>query len=277
MAQDADKSSGLAILSNEPRRGGPVDGDPVCGRRQPSARADAAGARSLSEPLHAPLARPAIDWQRFGPELRTPLYAILGNVELLLDGTAGPLSAEARKCLGEVQTASRQLSRQVQTLLLWSELCAGEAHRDDAVLDLIALLRDMRATARAAALAIEPPDACLVVRGDRFWLRRLIEEILTLGGAAAPAIRLESRADGRALDFAWGDSCAGEAAPLQVALIEAIAQIQGVVAAATSNGLSLYWPAAGLPGAGAGADAPARPRRSERPSDRGRRPADGGD
>jgi hypothetical protein len=227
------------------------------------------------------MARHPIDWQRFGPELRTPLYAILGNVELLLDGTAGPLSAEARKCLGDVQTASRHLSRQVQTLLLWSELCAGDAHRDDASLDLIALLHNLRATARAAALAVEPPDACLVVHGDRFWLRTLMEEILALGGAsagvAAPVVRLESRADGKALDFAWRHFCPGEAAPLQVALIGAIAQVQGAVAAVTSNGLSLYWPAAGLAGLAAITDAPDHPLGSERPNDRVEDPPDGRD
>ncbi|MGH6901834.1 MAG: histidine kinase dimerization/phospho-acceptor domain-containing protein [Geminicoccaceae bacterium] len=191
--------------------------------------------------------RAPIDSRQFGHELRTPLHAILGNVELLLDGTAGPLSTEARKCVGEIQTASRQLSRQVKTLLLWSELRASDAGSDGATLDLIALLRDLRAAARAAALTIEPPDARLVVHGDRFWLQTLVGEILELGGAGnAPAIRLESRADGRSLDFSWRH-CAGEAVPLQVALIEAIAQIQGAAVALTSNGLSLYWPAARLP------------------------------
>jgi hypothetical protein len=191
--------------------------------------------------------RAAIDSRQFGHELRTPLNAILGNVELLLDGTVGPLSTEARRCVGEIQAASRQLSRQVQTVLLWSELRASDASSDRATLDLIALLRDLRAAARAAALAIEPPDARLVVHGDRFWLQTLVGEILQLGGpGSAPAIRLESRADGRSLDFSWRH-CAGEAGPLQVALIEAIAQVQGAVAALTSNGLSLYWPAARLP------------------------------
>jgi len=235
--------------------------------------------RGAGESAHELMARHPIDWQRFGPELRTPLHAILGNVELLLDGTAGPLSAEARKCLGEVQTASRQLSRQVRTLLLWSELCAGDAGREGAVLDLIALLQDLRATARATALAVEPPDACLVVQGDRFWLRTLLEEILALGGApsSAPALRLESRADGRSLDFAWGDFCAGEAAALQVALIEAIAQVQGAVAAVTSNGLSLYWPAARLAGPCATADAQGQPLEADGAHDRGDDPAAGDD
>jgi hypothetical protein len=200
--------------------------------------------------------RGAIDARQFGHELRTPLNAILGNVELLLDGTAGPLSTEARKCVGEIQAASRQLSRQVQTVLLWSELRASDASADGATLDLIALLRDLRAAARAAALTIEPPDARLVVYGDRFWLQTLVGEILQLGGAgSAPAIRLESRADGRSLDFSWRH-CAGEPGPLQVALIEAIAQVQGAVAALTSNGLSLYWPAARLAELDRGTNAP---------------------
>jgi hypothetical protein len=219
------------------------------------------------------MTRPTIDWQRFGPELRTPLHAILGNVELLLDGTAGPLSAEARRCLGEVQVASRQLSRQVQTLLLWSELCAVQGRSDEASLDLIGLLREVRATARDPVLAIEPADACLVVRGDRFWLRALIEQILALtgtwAGAAAPAIRLESRGDGRALDFAWRNFRAGESAPLQVALIEAIAHIQGAFPAVTSDGLSLYWPVAGLAGATGHPPVAARPNEGESPANVG--------
>jgi signal transduction histidine kinase len=214
-----------------------------------------------------------IDWRQFGHELRTPLNAILGNVELLLDGTAGPLSGEARKCLDEVQIASRQLSRQVHSLLLWSELRAGGVRRDVATLDLIALLREVRATTRAAALAIAPSDARLVVRGDPFWLQTLLAETLALCGAgenaSEPTIRLQNRPDGGCLAFSWRRFCAAEAGPLQVALIEAIAQIQGAAAALTSDGLSLYWPSPRLAAAGPAtaeraighADKPSRRRR----------------
>jgi His Kinase A (phospho-acceptor) domain len=190
-------------LINDLRQGVPVHGDPADGRRHAERRGRSALSTGAGEPSDRPTTRAPIDWRQFGHELRTPLHAILGNVELLLDGTAGPLSTEARKGLGEIQIASRQLSRQVRTLLLWSELRAGAADSDGATLDLIALVRDVRAAARAAALTIEPPDARLVVHGDRFWLQTLVGEILELGGARnAPAIRLESRADGRSLDFA---------------------------------------------------------------------------
>lgn len=181
------------------------------------------------------------------------MNGILGNVELLLDGSAGPLSADARACLGEVQIATRRLSRQVQILLLWSQLRASEANRDDATLDLIALIRDVGATGRTATLSIEPADARLIVRGQPFWLQALIGEIIELGAACerphAPTIRLETRNDGSALSFAWPHFCVADAGPLQIALIEAIAQMQGATAVLTSNGLDLYWPAAQLPGA----------------------------
>jgi signal transduction histidine kinase len=206
------------------------------------------------------MARHPVDWRQFSHELRTPLNAILGNVELLLDGSAGPLSGEARACLGEVQTASRQLARQVRILLLWSELSAGAPDRGGVALDLIALLREVRATAHLAPITIAPPDARLEVRGDPFWLQTLFAEVLGLGrgpgDASEPTIRLESRADGRALDFSWADFRAGEAAPSQVALIEAIAQGQGAAVTLNSSGLCLYWPSLRLAGPDAASGSP---------------------
>ena len=43
------------------------------------------------------------DWLQLGHELRTPLNAMLGNIELLLDGSAGPLAAPVRACIGDIQ------------------------------------------------------------------------------------------------------------------------------------------------------------------------------
>jgi His Kinase A (phospho-acceptor) domain len=83
-----------------------------------------------------------INWRQLSHELRTPLNAILGNTELLLDGSSGPLSAQARACLGEVQAAGRQLLRQVQLLLAWSELCVSKPELAEYRVDLIALVRE---------------------------------------------------------------------------------------------------------------------------------------
>jgi hypothetical protein len=204
-------------------------------------------------------ANPA-DLRQFSHELRTPLNVILGNVELLLDGSAGPLSAQARASLGEVQIACRRLSRQVQLLLLWLAVRGGGAERGESTLDLMALIRDVRAAGHADSAPIEPLDARLQIRGDRCWLQTLIREVLELAGAPrgplAPAVRLERGADGATLGFVWPDFCAAEVEPLQVALIESIAEVQGAAAAFTSNGIRLYWPAARLAAPPATTEAP---------------------
>jgi len=116
------------------------------------------------------------------------------------------------------------------------------------------LLREVRATTPAAALTIAPSDARLVVRGDPFWLQTLLAEILALcnvgESGSEPTIRLQNGADGGFLAFSWRRFCAAEAASLQVALIEAIAELQGAAAAVTPDGLSLYWPSTRLAAAG---------------------------
>jgi His Kinase A (phospho-acceptor) domain len=213
----------------------------------------------LGQPSDEPMPANPADLRQFSHELRTPLNVILGNVELLLDGSAGPLTAQARESLGEVQIACRRLSRQVQLLLLWLAVRGGGAERGESTLDLIALIRDARAAGHADSAPIEPFDARLQIRGDRCWLQTLIREILELAGARgplAPAIRLERGADGATLGFVWSDFCAAEVEPLQLALIESIAEVQGAAATLISNGIRLYWPAAQIAAPPATTEAP---------------------
>ena len=184
-----------------------------------------------------------IDWRQLSHELRTPLNAILGNVELLLDGSTGPLSAQARTCLGEVQVASHHLLRQVRMLLAWSELSVGEAKLTRSPIDLMALIRDALTTQCPDAARVEPRGASLHLWGDPFWLQMLVAEIIALDGAprAAPTVRLESHAGGRTLGFAWSGFCMARTGALHMALIEAIARLQGAAVARNSDGLSLHW------------------------------------
>jgi hypothetical protein len=204
--------------------------------------ADAAGsALSRADADRATCA--AVDWHQLSHDLRTPLNAILGNTELLLDGSSGPLSAQARACLGEVQIASRQLLRQVQLLLAWSELCAGQPKLTECRFDLIALVREA-CPERPGTVQVEPRDARLVVCGDRSWLQMLVAEIVALNGAngAAPALVLETGPGRSALRFAWPGFCAARTGALQIALIETVARLQGADVALNPDGLSLLWP-----------------------------------
>jgi hypothetical protein len=186
-----------------------------------------------------------IDWRQFSHELRTPLNAILGNVELLLDGSAGPLSAQARTCIGEVQVAGRQLLRQVRMLLAWSELSAGAPILERHPLDVIALIREVATTDCPNPPRVEPDDACFLLRGDPFWLRMLLAEIVALPGApdATATVRLESHAGARSLGFFWSGFCPDRTAALRLALIADIARLQGANVIPHSDGLILYWPA----------------------------------
>jgi signal transduction histidine kinase len=54
-------------------------------------------------------------------ELRTPANAILGHVELLLSGSIGPISAEMRTSLGEIQKAALALHTQLGKVIHLAE------------------------------------------------------------------------------------------------------------------------------------------------------------
>ncbi|MDH3663374.1 MAG: hypothetical protein OEU92_25725 [Alphaproteobacteria bacterium] len=60
-------------------------------------------------------------WLNLSHELRTPANAILGHVELLLSGSAGPLSSEMRSSLGDIQRAAVTLSTQIGEFINFAE------------------------------------------------------------------------------------------------------------------------------------------------------------
>ena len=56
-------------------------------------------------------------WLNLSHELRTPANAILGHVELLLSGAAGPLSQEVRASLGDIQQAASSLTGTISEMV----------------------------------------------------------------------------------------------------------------------------------------------------------------
>jgi signal transduction histidine kinase len=201
--------------------------------------AAASRAEAASRPAHA------IDWRQLSHELRTPLNSILGNVELLLDGSAGPLPAQALTWIAEVQVAGRALLLQVRLLLAWSELSASGPKPGGDPVDLIALVREALAVEGSRPAQITPRDACLPISGDPFWLRMLVTEVVACFGAseAAPKVRLETAAGHRSVRFLRPGFCAEQAGALRMALIESMARLQGAELAPEPDGLTLHWPA----------------------------------
>ena len=63
----------------------------------------------------------AAAWLNLSHELRTPANAIAGHVELLLSGSAGPLSADMRSNLGEIQRAAATLTATIGEIVRLAE------------------------------------------------------------------------------------------------------------------------------------------------------------
>jgi hypothetical protein len=196
---------------------------------------------------------PQLGPARLSHELRTPLNAILGNTELMLDGSAGPLSGEARACLDEIQAAGRRMLRQVQALLDLCDVRSRPAITGATAIDLIELLR----TAHAAALEpgrvlqIVPAQARYLVRGEPGSLGALAAAVIDLyrdDGQSSGPLQVTVRtcagagSDG-VLRIWWPSFDPDQLAALPTALIDAILDLYGGVAALTRDGLDLDWPA----------------------------------
>jgi len=63
----------------------------------------------------------AAAWLNLSHELRTPTNAIVGHVELLLSGSAGPLSSEMRASLGDIQHAAASLTARIGEIIRLAE------------------------------------------------------------------------------------------------------------------------------------------------------------
>jgi len=198
-------------------------------------------------------------------EIQTPLNAILGNIELLLDGSAGPLSAEARNCLEDVQIAARTLTVCARRLLLLVQAlgCRERAARQP--VDLLALLR-RRWPAQApgdGGQAATPP-AAVPLRADPGWLEVLADGIAELAGdapmpPAPPAITITRGPSEGLLRLKLTSPALDPraASPVQLALVEAVLRLHGGSLDRVLEGeLTMVWPQERVlwspPGAGRG-------------------------
>jgi hypothetical protein len=230
---------------SQPRGAGAGVGPATCGCAPPATPAGTA----TQDHCALPQLGPAL----LSHELRTPLNAILGNTELLLDGSAGPLSSEARACLGEIQAAGRRMLRQVQALLDLCDARSRPAITAAQTIDLIELLR----AAHAAALEpgrgfrIVPAQARYHVRGEPGELGVLAAAVVDMyrdDGQSSGPLQVTVRTcagpgSGDALRIWWPGFDPNQLAALPTALIQAILNLYGGMAALTRDGLELDWPA----------------------------------
>lgn len=217
------------------------------------------------------------DWLQLGHELRTPLNAMLGNIELLLDGSAGPLAAPVRACVGDIQMASRQLLRQLQPLLLLVQARTAGPIASGLPIDLLALVRQAAAGSAAAPhrCAAQGQDAfagrggprlpegtCLMMVGDPVWLGALAAALVNLHAASPQAEEPWSivweepgeepgdrpgAAGGMVIRVSWPGLEPAALSPLPLALIDAVLALHGGrIRCLGADGLRLDLPGASV-------------------------------
>lgn len=113
-------------------------------------------------------------------ELRTPLTSILGNLELLVDGDAGPVPAPQARLLTAIERNARRLLALIEDLLILSRIESGAIKINASAVPVGAVvsgaleaLASMRGAHRVG-IEVSLPDEPVLVYGDRGQLERIV-------------------------------------------------------------------------------------------------------
>ena len=181
-------------------------------------------------------------------ELRTPMTSIIGYLELIGEGDAGPLTGEQRAYLGVVQRSTDRLVELVDELLLVAEAGRGHLALDVDDVDSGGLVTDSVAAGRPAAdtrsiiLRAEAGDAG-TFRGDRKRLGQMLDNLVSNAIKFTPdggrvSVR-STQGDGSIL-FEVTDSGAGITSEDREHLFEAFFRSRAAIEAAVpGTGLGL--------------------------------------
>lgn len=117
-------------------------------------------------------------------ELRTPLTSMMGGLEMLSDGDAGPLAPAQARMVEVAERNGRRLASMIEELLTFSRLDAGTPTLDlvdvepaDLVRQVVAML-DPIARQASVNLTGDVASVPAVLRGDRDLLDRVLVNIV---------------------------------------------------------------------------------------------------
>lgn len=140
-------------------------------------------------------------------ELRTPLTSISGYLEMVLDGDAGELPAEAVDMLRVVERNTQRLRNLIEDLLTQSRIEAGRLRLTvsrvdlrEVIADLEAALRPIADANRVAFLITVPDPGEFCIEGDRRQLEQAFTNLLANAIKFTPAggqVELTARPLGR--------------------------------------------------------------------------------
>lgn len=115
-------------------------------------------------------------------ELRTPLTSILGYLELMQDGSVGPIPPDQQDVLDAVQRNSGRLLELVEDLLTVSRLEGNALLLASEPVDLRTVVSSavsaVGLAGRSLTLSWDAPDAEVTIVGDAAQLRRVVRQLL---------------------------------------------------------------------------------------------------
>lgn len=126
-------------------------------------------------------------------ELYTPLNAVVGFSQALLDGLHGPLSAEQARLVKSVQTSGHRLKSSFDDLIDMARLSVNEVTIHPQSVSLVAMLNGMKALVERSAhekgveLEMRIPPDVETVWADDAKLKRMIYELLSNAIRFTPA------------------------------------------------------------------------------------------
>ncbi|GAB4563310.1 MAG: hypothetical protein Kow0047_12050 [Anaerolineae bacterium] len=120
--------------------------------------------------------------QNVSHELRTPLTLIMGYLELLADGMAGPLTSEQHNMINTIQRQSTRLLRMIERLLTLQTITTRNLEMVE--ISVAGWLRDLQRMWRRAIedaglkLEITPPQPDAIIRADPDLLSEAMANII---------------------------------------------------------------------------------------------------
>ena len=125
-------------------------------------------------------------------ELRTPLTSMMGFLELVREGGAGPLTADQERFLDIVHRSSERLQRLVGDLLFVARLDARGVQLDVEAVDVNEVAAEaveaVAALARAREIGVRHvPEPVPPVQGDRARLSQVVDNLLSNAIKFTPA------------------------------------------------------------------------------------------
>jgi signal transduction histidine kinase len=181
-------------------------------------------------------------------ELRTPLNAITGYAELLALGVHGPVTPEQERAIGAIERSGRHLLTQINNILDFAKLEAGEVFYEvndvrigDALRDIEVMIQpQLEAKGLDYKACFIPPE--WTVRADQQKVQQILLNLLSNAVKFTPdrgEVVLECEAQEDAVTISITDTGRGIPPDKHEAIFQPFVQLEGNEARALGTGLGL--------------------------------------